>query len=110
MRSSKPRPQLPDPLAMLKASVVALDARHVDELYGLEPVFEPESAGGAALLRDYAEFLCPWCCEVIGTTVDLTAGSRQLIEDCQVCCHPMELSIDVGAQGELRGVSVQRVD
>ena len=95
-----------DLLAALKARVAA----HVDELYGLEPVFEPAAGDRPSMLGDYAEYLCPWCCEAIGTSVDLTAGSRRLIEDCQVCCQPMELSIDVDAEGSLRGVDVQRVD
>ena len=99
-----------DPVDALKASILALDAEHVDALYGLEPVFEPDSAAGASAIGDYAEFLCPWCCESIGTTVDLTGGARRLIEYCQVCCHPFELDIEIDASGALRGVSVQRVD
>ena len=74
-------------------------------------VLKVEAQGLAtATLGDYAEFLCPWCCENIGTAVDLTAGSRRLIEDCQVCCHPFELSIEVDTAGTLRSVTVQRVD
>jgi len=99
-----------DPVNALKDSILALDAQHIDALYGLEPVYEPEAAGGSSSLGDYAEFLCPWCCENIGTAVDLTAGSRRLIEDCQVCCHPFELCIEVDSAGALREVTVQRVD
>lgn len=99
-----------NPVDALKASILALDAQHIDVLYGLEPVYEPEAAGGPSTLGDYAEFLCPWCCENIGTIIDLTAGSRRLIEDCQVCCHPLEISVEVDSAGILRNVTVQRVE
>ena len=84
------------------------DARTVDELYGLEPVFEPADA--VASLGAFAEFLCPWCGEVGGTAVDLTDGSRSWIEDCQVCCHPMRVEVEVSALGELLSVSVSRTE
>jgi hypothetical protein len=84
------------------------DERLVDELYGLEPVYEPGDAGAA--LGAFAEFPCPCCCETIGTTIDLTDGSRVWIEDCQVCCQPMQITIEVDERGELRDVTAERLD
>jgi hypothetical protein len=79
-----------------------------DEIYGLEPVYEPGDAGAA--LGAFAEFPCPCCCETIGTTIDLTDGSRVWIEDCQVCCQPMQITIEVDERGELRDVTAERLD
>ncbi|MGA3157994.1 MAG: CPXCG motif-containing cysteine-rich protein [Steroidobacteraceae bacterium] len=56
------------------------------------------------------EYLCPYCCENIGTSVDLTDGSRSYIEDCQVCCQPIALKLQVDARGELLGLEAERAD
>ena len=43
---------------------------------------------------------CPFCAEPITLVVDFSAGSQTYIEDCQVCCQPMEISVSVAADGE----------
>ena len=48
---------------------------------------------------------CPFCAEPISIVVDFSAGSQTYIEDCQVCCQPMEVSINVDADGD-RSVEV----
>ncbi len=43
-----------------------------------------------------AEYSCAYCGEVNITFVDLSLGSQQsYIEDCQVCCHPNVLYLNV---------------
>ncbi|HET6546294.1 MAG TPA: CPXCG motif-containing cysteine-rich protein [Rhodanobacteraceae bacterium] len=49
---------------------------------------------------------CPYCGETFETSVDVSAGSQRYIEDCAVCCRPIDVAIDVGADGELLGVDV----
>ncbi len=74
-----------------------LDSPAIDALYGLEPVFEPGGSGSS----QFAEFVtiqCPYCGEPFGTALDLSAGSFRYVEDCQVCCQPIELT------GEVDGV------
>ena len=44
--------------------------------------------------------LCPFCAEPITLVVDFSAGSQTYIEDCQVCCQPMEISVSVEADGQ----------
>ena len=44
---------------------------------------------------------CPYCGERVEVTVDPSAGSYATIEDCAVCCHPMELRVVVGRAGEV---------
>jgi len=48
---------------------------------------------------------CPYCGEAFETSVDLSAGSQRYIEDCAVCCKPIEVLLRVGADGELQDVS-----
>lgn len=36
---------------------------------------------------------CPWCGEMIELTIDCSAGDQSYVEDCQVCCAPMVVSV-----------------
>lgn len=43
-------------------------------------------------------FICPYCLQPNTILVDISAGQHQdLIEDCQICCRPVRLTIDVDA-------------
>ena len=53
---------------------------------------------------------CPYCGEAFETAVDCTAGNQSYIEDCQVCCRPIELHIEIDAEGELAGIQIRRDD
>ena len=48
---------------------------------------------------------CPYCGESYEAVVDLSAGSQRYIEDCAVCCRPIEIALRVGDDGELTDVS-----
>ena len=41
-------------------------------------------------------YQCPCCGEAVEALLDLSAGDRQYIEDCPVCCRPLlfELQTD----------------
>jgi hypothetical protein len=85
----------------------SLDPQNIDALYGLEPVFEP---GGADSLQStqFVAIQCPYCGERFETAVDLSAGSFTCVEDCQVCCQPIEIACVVDDAGALAGVAVSR--
>lgn len=34
---------------------------------------------------------CPYCWEPNSVLLDLSVPAQELIEDCQVCCQPMQL-------------------
>ncbi len=34
---------------------------------------------------------CPYCAEMLQIQVDLSAGDQSYIEDCEVCCQPVQL-------------------
>ncbi|HNP35897.1 MAG TPA: CPXCG motif-containing cysteine-rich protein [Woeseiaceae bacterium] len=38
---------------------------------------------------------CPYCAEVISILADSSAGDGHYIEDCQVCCRPMQVTLTV---------------
>lgn len=39
------------------------------------------------------EVECPYCGEIFGILVDTCHGSLEMIEDCSVCCRPIQLSL-----------------
>ena len=84
-----------------------MDPKTIDELYGLEPVFEPEDDGSAGLTQ-FVTVQCPYCGESFETAVDPSAGSFRYIEDCQVCCQPIELAGEVDEAGTLISVTAAR--
>lgn len=84
----------PDTLT-LYASAARRDAEHIDALYGLEPVYEPGQDPRQRSIDQYIQVECPQCWQMHETCVDLCLPEQTLIEDCQHCCHPMELRITV---------------
>ncbi len=50
---------------------------------------------------------CPYCGETLTIVLDLSAGSQSYVEDCQVCCQPMQISFAAG-NGALEDLQVER--
>ena len=42
---------------------------------------------------------CPCCWEAITILVDCSVAYQEYIEDCPVCCRPMELRVSVAEGG-----------
>ncbi len=40
-------------------------------------------------------FNCPYCGEMISMVLDLSVRRQTYVEDCEVCCHPIEISYSV---------------
>jgi transcription elongation factor Elf1 len=40
-------------------------------------------------------FTCPYCWEEISMVLDTSVRSQIYVEDCEVCCHPIELRYEV---------------
>lgn len=36
-------------------------------------------------------FSCPFCMEEISMVVEVFSGNQSYIEDCEVCCRPIEI-------------------
>jgi hypothetical protein len=90
-------------------AVSPLDEDVVDALYGLEPVFEP-GASDASSSADFVDVDCPYCGERFVTAIDLSSGGFAYIEDCQVCCQPIELASELDEAGALVAVRASRSD
>jgi hypothetical protein len=56
-----------------------------------------------------SDIACPYCGEVITLLLDASAGPQRYIEDCQVCCRPITVDLDVAEDGAL-SVRVQAED
>ena len=98
-------------LESLKGRITRLDADSVDRLYGLEPVYEPDAESSTRLApEEFVAVRCPWCGERLETRVDMTADDAAYIEDCEVCCRPIEFRIERADGGALLSVAVRRLE
>ena len=103
-------PQKSPQLEKLARRIASRAESDIDQLYGLEPVFEPGTLGAGVSPEAFVPVQCPYCGERLETRVDLTAGEREYIEDCEVCCRPIEFNLELEEDGALRAVRVQRLD
>lgn len=62
------------------------------------------------MLQETVWLTCPYCGESFDTRIDCSGGDQTYIEDCQVCCRPIELKVACDEQGKLNGVEVRRDD
>ena len=42
---------------------------------------------------------CPYCWEQITLLIDASIDMQEYIEDCEVCCRPIDFFIEVDEQG-----------
>ena len=61
-------------------------------------------------MLDDIQVECPYCGEAFWTTVDCSAGSQRYIEDCPVCCRPIEFRSEVDGNGDLLALTTHRDD
>ncbi|HET7593172.1 MAG TPA: CPXCG motif-containing cysteine-rich protein [Rhodanobacteraceae bacterium] len=59
-------------------------------------------------MPDFVPVGCPYCGESVELIVDSSAGSAAYIEDCPVCCRPMQVTVEV--DGEAVTVRVRTGD
>ena len=53
------------------------------------------------------QVFCPYCNEPMFLMLDLSAGGQSYIEDCQICCQPMQVDYETDGS-ELNYVQVER--
>ena len=44
-----------------------------------------------SLEQEEYRFPCPYCGEPISMLLDLSVEAQRFIEDCENCCHPIEI-------------------
>jgi len=54
-------------------------------------------------------FQCPYCWSEISMLFDTSIPSQVYIEDCEVCCNPIEVS-PVFVNGELIALNVRNIE
>lgn len=50
---------------------------------------------------------CPHCWEMIEHNVDCTVAEQQYIEDCSVCCQPINILVEINDRNEIRIEALQ---
>lgn len=50
---------------------------------------------------------CPYCGETIVVVVDTSAPEQEYVEDCSVCCRPIELTVRC-EDGEVAEIAAER--
>jgi transcription elongation factor Elf1 len=50
---------------------------------------------------------CPYCAQSMKIVLDLSGGSQSYVEDCQICCQPMQIRFEVD-DNQLQALQVDR--
>ena len=88
-----------------------LSDAEVDALYGLEPAIGAESTRVDPASRpEFVLIHCPYCGEGFETSADASGGPCEYVEDCQVCCQPIEMELRVDEDGAFQELLVRRGD
>ena len=54
-------------------------------------------------------FSCPYCWQPISVLLDPSVAHQVYIEDCEVCCNPINFQVDFIDQ-QLSGFSAEQMD
>ncbi len=87
-----------------------LSESEIDALYGLEPVIGEPASADPASRPAFVAVTCPYCGEGFETNADASAGPCKYVEDCQICCQPIEMELRVDENGEFEDLLVRRGD
>ena len=54
-------------------------------------------------------FQCPYCWEQVSMLLDTSIINQTYVEDCEVCCNPIEVSVAFSNQ-EIQGFDAQSIE
>ena len=54
-------------------------------------------------------FLCPYCAQKISILCEELFGAQQYIEDCEVCCQPIQIRYQI-EDGSITSFEAERSD
>ncbi|WP_200976266.1 CPXCG motif-containing cysteine-rich protein [Echinicola sp. 20G] len=60
------------------------------------------------LTQEY-HFTCPYCFSPISMILDLSVSPQKYIEDCEVCCQPIEVDFEA-REGEITNITTRPID
>ena len=55
-------------------------------------------------------FNCPYCWQTISMILDLSVEEQTYVEDCEVCCKPIEISYKIKDDTEINTFEAERMD
>lgn len=55
------------------------------------------------------ELICPYCGQAQTIFIDISVRRQNYVEDCQVCCQPIDLALTVEGEDDVR-VEARRGD
>ena len=88
-----------------------IDENEIDATYGLEPVLHVDSTSvDSSADAKFVAVECPYCGEAFETSADTSSGSCSYVEDCQVCCQPIEMELRVDENGAFSELVLRRGD
>ena len=58
----------------------------------------------------FEQIQCPYCGELIPLRLDGSSGDQSYVEDCSVCCRPIEFMLEAGPDLELVSLTARRDD
>jgi hypothetical protein len=47
------------------------------------------------MIQEEYFFICPYCWQRISMLLDLSVAQQSYVEDCEVCCNPIQISYQV---------------
>lgn len=57
-------------------------------------------------MQDTVDVICPYCGQINELFIDYSGGTHQTyLEDCQVCCQPWEVHVDLTGQEPLVSIT-----
>ena len=61
-------------------------------------------------LSEVLNIRCPYCGEGIDVLIDCTVNNQNYIEDCQVCCKPITLKVELDEEDQriLEGIRLKK--
>tara|TARA_B100000035_G_C20604120_1_gene381007 strand:+ start:79 stop:267 length:189 start_codon:yes stop_codon:yes gene_type:complete len=48
------------------------------------------------------ESYCPYCGEIISLLIDSSIEIQEYVEDCEVCCSPIVISIEIAHNDDIQ--------
>jgi hypothetical protein len=59
-------------------------------------------------MSDWITITCPYCWSRFDHFADTADGIQLYVEDCQICCNPIVLTVNVDIDGKVQAVDVRR--
>lgn len=56
------------------------------------------------------EFMCPYCWQSVTILLDTSVRRQSYVEDCEVCCNPIDIRYELDYEGFLMRFDATRLD